>query len=246
MVTISTVLRTFISRFLFLLLIILGSPLVVLMMVLPERIRYKSRVLFWGMNAVYWGVIGIMRLCFIPVSYEQEDAHSAHKEPVIFVANHQSAIDAPLLGRLARGKPHIWLARSELMTWKFLRWILPRITVVVDVNSRQKAMGSMIRLVRMVQGKDIDVMIFPEGARYPDDKVHPFYGGFVVLAKLLKRPVVPVCILGINKVYPPNTFWVYRYPVKVTVGKPMVMQENETDDAFKDRVHQWFVEQVES
>jgi len=246
MVTISTVLRTFISRFLFLLLMVLGLPLVVLMMILPERMRYKSHLLFWGMNGIYWGVIGIMRLCFIPVSYTEEDGDSAHKEPVIFVANHQSSIDAPLLGRLARGKPHIWLARSELMSWKFLRWILPRLTMVVDVNSREKAMGSMLRLVRMVQGKDIDVMIFPEGERYTDGKIHPFYGGFVVLAKLLKRPVVPVCIVGINKVYPPNTFWVYRYPVKVIVGKPMKLQEHETEKEFKDRVHQWFVEQVES
>ena len=193
-----------------------------------------------------WGIISIMRLCFISVKYESENAQSAHKEPVIFVANHQSAIDAPLLGVLAKGKPHIWLAREELMQWRLLRWILPRLTVVVDVNSRQKAMGSMLRLVRLVKGNDIDVMIFPEGARYPDDKMHPFYGGFVVLAKLLKRPVVPVCILGVNKVYPPNTFWMYSHPVKVIVGKPMVLQENETDDAFKDRVHQWFVEHVES
>ncbi len=246
MVTITTVLRTFISRFLLAILILLAFPLIILMMVFPERIRYKSRLLFWGMNVVYWGVISIMRLSFIPVSYIEEDAHSAHKDPVIFVANHQSAIDAPLLGRLARGKPHIWLAREELMQWKLLRWILPRLTVVVDVNSRQKAMGSMLRLVRLVKGKDIDVMIFPEGARYPDDKMHPFYGGFVVLAKLLKRPVVPVCILGVNKVYPPDTFWMYHHPVKVIVGKPMALQENETDDAFKDRVYRWFVEQVES
>jgi 1-acyl-sn-glycerol-3-phosphate acyltransferase len=132
------------------------------------------------------------------------------------------------------------------MKWKLLRWILPRLAVVVDVTSQQKAVGPLLRLVRLVKGKDIDVMIFPEGARYPDDRVHPFYGGFVALAKLLKRPVVPVAIVGVNKVYPPSTFWVYRHPVTVIVGKPMRLQEEETDAAFKERVRQWFVEQVES
>lgn len=246
MITIITILRTVISRFLFLILIIIAVPLILFMMVLPERNRYKSRVLFWGLNAVYWGIIGIMRVCFIPVSYEEEEKSNVQKEPVIFVANHQSSIDAPLLGVLARGRPHIWLARAELMSWKFLRWILPRLTVVVDVNVREKAVSSLLRLVRMVKGCDIDIMIFPEGSRYPDDKVHAFYGGFVVLAKLLKRPVVPVAIMGVNKVYPPDTFWVYSHPVKVLVGKPMFMREDESEEVFKNRVHQWFVEHVES
>ena len=239
-------------------LIILSLPAIILMMLLPERIRYSNRLLFWGMDLIYWDFIRILQVCFISVSYEGYDNTTGKvikyeltdnetfpKGPVIFAANHQSAVDAALVGVLARGKPHIWLARHELMTWKLLRWVLPRLAVVADVTSRQSAMRSMLRLVRLVKGKDIDIMIFPEGARYTDDKVHEFYGGFVVLSKLLKRPVVPVCILGANKVYPPNTFWMHKYPIKVVVGKPFVFQSGEYDDAFKQRVHQWFVAQVE-
>ncbi len=246
MVSISTLLRTLISRFLVIILIILALPIVVLMMILPERIRYTTRPLFWGLAVVCGGVIRILRLCFIPVSYHVDEQLAKSKGPVIFVANHQSVFDAPLLGVMARGKPHIWLARHELMQWKLLRWILPRLSVVVNVTSRQHAMASLLRLVRLVKGKDIDIMIFPEGARYSDDKVHKFYGGFVALAKLLKRPVVPVCIVGVNKVYPPDTFWVHKHPIKVIVGKPFEFKEGETDDEFKERVHQWFVEQLES
>lgn len=244
MVTISIVLRTLISRILLALLIFISLPLVLLMAILPERIRYKNKILFWGISIVYWAVIYIMRLCFIPISYEGFD--QLPKQPAIFVANHQSAIDAPLLGVVARGKPHIWLAREELMKWKLLRWILPRMTIVVDVTSRSKATAALLRLVRLVKKIDIDIMIFPEGSRYPDDKVHPFYGGFVALAKLLNRPVVPVAITGVNKVYPPDTFWVYKHPVNVTIGEPLFLKDGESEESFKDRVHQWFVDQVES
>ena len=66
-----------------------------------------------------------------------------------------------------------------------------------------------------------------------------------MLAKKIGRPVVPVCILGINKAYPPETFWVQWYPITVVVGKPFVYQENDTDESFKNRVYQWFVEQME-
>ena len=51
-------------------------------------------------------------------------------------------------------------------------------------------------------------------------------------------------IFGANKVYPPHTFLIYYHPIKVVVGKPMHMQENESDEQFKERVYQWFIEQT--
>ncbi len=236
----SVILHTLFSRFCLLLILILGMPIFLLMIILPERYRYKSRVLFWGMRFFYWVVV---KATFVPISFEGEE--NIPTQPVVFVANHQSALDIPLLGVFTKERPHIWLARQELMQWKLLRWVLPRMAVVIDTESREKAMGSMRRLLRLAQGQNIDVMLFPEGARFPDDKVHKFYGGFVTLAKLLNRKVVPVYISGVNKVYPPNTFWVTRHPITVTAGKPFTIQEGESDDAFKERVYQWFVDQSE-
>lgn len=238
MVPISVVVRTLFSRFLLLLTLIVGFPVIIFMMVLPESMRYQNRFLFWCIDlffrAIVWG-------SFVPVSFKGREHIPAG--PVVYAANHQSSLDVPLVGVLARGKPHIWLAKHDLMEWKLLRWVLPRLAVLVDASSQTKAMRSMINLMRIVEGKNIDIMIFPEGGRYPDEKVHQFYGGFVTLAKMLNRPVVPVYISGVNKVYPPDTFWVYSYPIVVTVGEPFTIQEGETDEAFKDRVYNWFVEQ---
>src|SRR3990167_551906 len=234
MVTISVVVRTFFSRFLLLLTLIIGFPVVLLMLVLPEGMRYQNKFLFWSLDlfhrAIIWGAS-------VPVTFKGRE--NIPNGPVVYAANHQSSLDVPLVGVLARGKPHIWLAKHDLMEWKLLRWVLPRLSVLVDASSQSKAMRSMINLMRIVEGKDIDIMIFPEGGRYPDDKVHPFYGGFVTLAKMLGRPVVPVYISGVNKVYPPDTFWVHYYPIEVVVGKPFMLQEGETDEAFKDRVFAW-------
>ncbi len=238
MVTWHTLLRTLYSRTLLLCAIIVGFPFIVLMMILPEKIRYKSRFLFWGINLFYAMVV---KASLIPISYHGLD--SIPQEPVIFVANHQSSLDIPLVGYIVHGKPHIWIARSELMQWKFLRWVLPRLSIVVDINSKKKAMRSMINLLRLVEGKNVDIMVFPEGGRYTDNTIHPFFGGFVTLAKLLKRKVVPVYINGAQNVYPPNSFWIYYHPVKVVIGMPQTLQTDETDEAFKDRIYQWFVAQ---
>ncbi len=240
MLTIGDVLRTLYSRFVILIAVIVGFPFIILMMIFPPKIRYQSRLLYWGLNLFYWIVI---KAALVPITFEGDE--NIPKEPGIFAANHQSALDVPLVGYLLHGKPHLWLARHELLQWKFLGWVLPRLAVVVDTTSREKAMRSMINLMRLVEGTDIDVMIFPEGRRFSDGKVHKFYGGFVTLSKMLKRPVVPVYISGANKVYPLDTFWVKYHAIKVVVGKPFVMEKDETDEAFKERVHKWFVEQSE-
>lgn len=239
MVSWRRILHTLYGRLLIVLAIILGFPFIVLMMVLPERLRYNNRFLFWGINLFY---AIIVKASFVPISFEGKE--HIPQEPVLFVANHQSSLDIPLVGYLLQGKPHIWLARSELMHWKLLRWILPRLSVVVDTGSREKAMRSLLHLMRLVEGKNIDIMIFPEGARFTDGAVHPFFGGFVTLAKLLKRKVVPVYIAGANKVYPPDTFWINYYPITIVVGEPLELMPQESDEAFKNRVYAWFLKQA--
>ena len=163
----------------------------------------------------------------------------------IFVANHQSTMDIPLLGSLVNGFPHVWLAKAELMRTPILNVIMPRIAISVDMSSPQRAVRSLKEAVDAVKGKRRHVMIFPEGGRYTDGDVHKFYSGFVILAKQLDRPVVPVRIFGVDKVYPPGSFWIKSHPITIVVGEPMRIQEGEDDDTFKKRVHQWFIDQKE-
>ena len=89
-------------------------------------------------------------------------------------------------------------------------------------------------------------MLFPEGGRYLDDKIHAFFYGFAMIAKETGRPVVPVILLNINKAYPPGSFFVYDYPIHIIIGEPFIMQKDETEDQFVHRVHKWFVEQMSS
>ena len=241
MVSIGTVVHTLFYRLLLGIIFLCATPLFLIALFLPPHIRYKSNWLFYIINFFYWATL---KASFIPVSFKGWD-NIPDGKPVVFAGNHQSSGDIPLMGVLTKGKPQVWLATQDLMRGKILRWVIPRLAVMVDVSSQQKAMRSMINLVRIAQKSNADIMIFPEGGRYPDDKVHSFYGGFVTLAKTLKRPVVPVYISGANKVYPPKTFWIQQYPIRVTIGKPFEIQEGETDTAFKDRVYRWFVEQSE-
>lgn len=206
---------------------------------IPPSYWYDSKIVYWGVNAFY---VLIQKASLLSITYK--GVENIPDEPVVFVANHQSSFDIPLLGTLAKSQPHIWLAKQELMNTWLLRFILPRIAVLVDASTARRAMLSLLKVVNLVYNKKRHVMIFPEGGRYIEGGIQKFFGGFVVLVKKINRPVVPVYIDGVNKVYPPDSWWVHRQPIVVTVGKPMYIQEQESDEEFKNRVHKWFLDQA--
>lgn len=238
--SISIVLRSILSRILvFLLLLMLFVPFLIIML-MPQKKRIESRFVYWVMHIFY---VGVLKCILMPVIVRGKN--NIPDEPVIIAANHQSSLDIPLVGSLLGCHPHMWLARSELMDSWFLRFLLPYFAVVSDVNSPLKAMRSLLKIISLVNGKRSHLLIFPEGQRYDDNDVHAFFGGFVILAKKMGRPVVPVRIFNANKVYARDAFWARWHPITVVVGKPLVIAESETDEEFKLRVHRWFVEQKE-
>ena len=238
---IGLVVRNLFCRLLLIVIVIVFLIPIIIFICIPQKYRYNYPILFYP---IHWFYVAILKGSMLPITYKGLE-NIPKDTPVIFAANHQSTLDIPLLGVLSKGVPHVWLAKAELMDSIFIRWIVPLISVLVDVSSPRESMLSFRRIMNVVNNHYRNLMIFPEGTRHTDGKIHEFFGGFVILAKKLARPVVPVCMIGINKAYPPETFWVYMYPITVIVGKPFIYEPTDTDESFKKRVHDWFVEQVE-
>jgi len=236
---IGTILRTLLSRLLLILVMILFFVPVVIFMLLPQRIRYESRFFFWLTRLFYTTVL---RTAMLPIKYIGRE--HIPTQPSIIAANHQSSFDIPLVGQLANGDAHVWLAMAELRKSPLLRFILPRMAVLVDTATPMKGMRSLLQAMAIAKEHKAHIMIFPEGGRFTDGRVHDFFGGFATLAKRMERSVVPVYIHGINKVYPPGAFLVHWHPVTVVIGKPFTIQEGEDDEIFKQRVYAWFVDQA--
>lgn len=231
------ILYTIYSYLIILLLVIIFFIPALILLLLPGKLRH-SWPIYRMMHSFYWLV---EKATLLPITYK--GLEHLPPEPAIFVANHQSALDIPLLGLLAQGKPHIWLARQEVLT-KFwlLRLVLPRVAIIVNTESPMSAMRSLISIIKIAESERRHIMIFPEGGRYTNGTVQEFYGGFVLLVRKLGRPVIPVYIQGVDVVYPPASWLVSPAPVMVTVGAPMAPILDEDDTRFKERVHRWFVE----
>lgn len=207
-----------------------------ILLILPGRLRHSWPV-YKCMQLFYWL---IQKLSFLPITYKGLEHVS--DQAVVFAANHQSAFDIPLLGFLAHGRPHIWLARKEVLSqfW-LLRFVLPRVAIVVDTTTPRSAMLSLLSIIKIAKKENRHVMIFPEGSRFTQGTVQEFYGGFALLVRKLGRPVIPVYIQGVDVVYPPHSWWALRAPISVTIGAPMMPESEEDDIQFKDRVHRWFL-----
>jgi len=219
--------------------IVISVPMLIFIL-LPARWRYDNKLFFLLSHFFYRATLFLL---FIPIEFVGKE--NIPKEPSIIVPNHQSSLDLPLVGSLLNGYPHIWMAWIKLKH-HWMGFVIRRMAILIDPSSTMKAMRSLVKAIKVIKNKKHHVIIFPEGGRYIDgNKVHDFFGGFVIMAKKTRRPVVPVLILNAYKVYPPGAFLIERYPIKVIVGKPFFYQEEESDNEFKTRVKKWFVENVE-
>ena len=234
---IKVVAHTLFSRFLLLLLMLIYLIPALIFLILPNRWGVETKAYYWLEYIFCWIAL---KISFVPFTFN--GLENIPDGQAIIVVNHQSSFDIPVVVVALRRHAHMWLAIKTLMKSPILRFILPRVAVLVDTSSPIAGMRSLLETIKLVSGKTCDIVIFPEGGRYDDGQVHDFFGGYVILAKKLGCPVVPIYINGLDKFYPVGTFWIHSHPVSVTVGKPMRIENGESDEVFNHRVHHWFVE----
>jgi 1-acyl-sn-glycerol-3-phosphate acyltransferase len=236
----NVLIKTLLSRLLLFLIIIVYSIPMLIIFFMPKEWLFDSKVFFYLVHSFYWLVI---KCSLVPIRFFGLE-HMPTSASII-VANHQSSLDIPIIGYAIGHHAHVWLAIAYLKRSPILRFILPKIAILVDMSSPQKGMRSLVQGLRHIYNKERHVIIFPEGGRQLDGQIHKFFPGFTILAKKTNRSVVPIRIFGAHKVYPPKSFLVRYYPIKVLIGSPLFMQENESNDHFTERVHAWFIVQQE-
>lgn len=232
-------LRTIISYFLSFILCLLLVPPCLVILFLPKKFRYNNKTFFYLLNIFYKGIV---YLTFMPLKIVGKS--NIPNEFVIFAANHQSAFDIPVLGSITDGAPHIWLVLEYYIKKPILGFFIKRMFVPVDQESSAKAARSLITILKFLKDKRSHLLIFPEGGRYTDGKIHDFFKGFAVIAQKTGLPVVPVYMPNNYKIYPPHSFLIYYNQIDVIIGKPIIYTEDDTPETFSKKVRDWFIEQV--
>lgn len=218
---------------------ILGAVPLLLFASLPARWRFDFKPFYWCMDLIYRLLI---KSLWVPVTFVGAE-NIPFNGPLIFAANHASAIDIFLVGSLVKGQPHTALAWYALANYPVFGYLLRRMCVLVDTRSPRRAVAAIHEAGQLLAGTSRHLIIFPEGGRFTSGKIHDFFLGFAILARQTARPVIPVLLVNTAKVCEPKTILIHYASIQVIIGKPFVYQEGESTQQFLDRVHQWFVEQ---
>jgi len=139
----------------------------------------------------------------------------------IFMVNHQSILDIPVL---VQSLPYFqlrWIAKKELFLIPFFGWALwASRHIVVDRSNRSKAIASLRKAKeRISQG--ISVVVFPEGTRSRDGKFRPFKRGGFLLAVQTQTPIAPVTINGSGTLLPKGDLRIRGGEIEVIVSEPV-------------------------
>ena len=146
----------------------------------------------------------------------------------IFVSNHQSTIDIPALFRAIPWDTR-FVAKSQLKWVPMLGWYMWAAKFpFVDRANHREAVRSLDLAGEQVRG-GISIIVFPEGTRSDDCKVHPFKKGPFALAMKARVPVVPVAIEGSGALMPKNSWQITPGAIKVRIGKPIAAEHFEGD-----------------
>jgi 1-acyl-sn-glycerol-3-phosphate acyltransferase len=143
---------------------------------------------------------------------------------VLFVANHQSNFDIPILvGHVPRDKGFI--AKLELLKVPtFSRWMKYIGCIFIDRKDPRQSLTAINEASERLKAGH-SLVIFPEGTRSADGTVAPFKAGGLRLAMKAKVPIVPVTISGSKNIMPKGTSLIRSASVKVVISAPLVQED---------------------
>jgi 1-acyl-sn-glycerol-3-phosphate acyltransferase len=127
------------------------------------------------------------------------DRHVPPAGPLLVLANHQSFFDPVLVG-LATRRRLAFLARDTLFRNPAFRWLITSL-YAVPVDQEGTGLAGLKTTLRLLQAGRA-VLVFPEGSRTPDGKLHPLEPGIHLLIRRAQPAIVPVGIAGAFDAWP--------------------------------------------
>lgn len=173
--------------------------------------RITDRWVPWWMNTIL--KIGGIRM-------EVDGLENLPDGPAVYVCNHQSMIDIPVL-LTALGRPRALMAKAVLSKVPLLRgWMRLFDCIFVlreDPKAARRSYEDGVRLVK--NGRDL--IIFPEGTRSKDGELLDFKAGSFRIASVNGVPLVPLLIDSSRWTLEENGGWLCPGRVTLRVFPPI-------------------------
>ncbi len=172
---------------------------------------------------------------FTKTEYEgQENVPDLPAQPVIFACNHQSVWDATVIVQklnvpvaIAAADEYVFGIGTKKFWWKIYRrgtGLLAQLFFNAYPFGKQLGMQRSLEITGEWLDRGYSILIFPEGERTADGKIHHFKPGAGYLAVQMNVPVVPIKVEGLFTVLPRHKIIPRRGKSKVKAGKPFLVK----------------------
>lgn len=153
------------------------------------------------------------------------------KGPVVFIANHVSYLDQPaIMFSLSKDiryktasaiREEFFFSESGTPFFRKILFLYSMIGFNTFLLPQKSGFRKSLAFMGKLIDKNMNILIFPEGTRSKNGKLQDFMSGLGLLVKELQAPVIPVKILGMEKIYPRGSIFPKKGTCTVIFGKPI-------------------------
>lgn len=194
-------------------------PLTWLIVLVMPRGRPAARMTSSSLR-IYFKLIG----CRIhTIGEEHVDAYG----PCIYVSNHTSYADVPVIMALFRTDYH-FLAKSEIGDMPFIGTFLRKLGHFAFERSKLRARSRQAEEMEKALLRGESIFVFAEGTFVAEPGVRPFQLGAFRAAVKTRRPIVPVVLRGARRFHRDGTILPKPSQITVTVCPALFANSDST------------------
>jgi 1-acyl-sn-glycerol-3-phosphate acyltransferase len=167
-----------------------------------------------------WAVRVGRRILGVRVEVEGLDRID-RRAPVVYMANHESFLDGPIVMTVIPGVPRVILKKQVLrvpILGQAMRFVG---FVPVDRKGAEGGKKSIAHAAALMRERGYPFLIFPEGTRSRDGRLGPFRRGGFFLALESGAPIVPITISGTFALMPKGQWFARKGRVRIAFHEPV-------------------------
>jgi 1-acyl-sn-glycerol-3-phosphate acyltransferase len=186
------------------------------------RMRFHKDPTIFSRYAMSWAK-KILKICNTSLSVSNPFSISLTQDFVI-TPNHASLMDIPIL--LATFPLVRIMYKKDLEKIPFFGWVLKNSPFIpVSREDNKRAYETLQETILKLQNGS-SIVIFPEGTRSDDGMLGQFKRGAFFMALKANKAILPVVILGSNKLLPNKSTKLTPGKVEIHIATPIEIPQN--------------------
>lgn len=151
------------------------------------------------------------------------------RRPYVVVSNHESFADMFLISHLPWEMK--WMSKEDFFKYPLVGWLMHMSGDIKLIRGSKQSIVSAMKGASDRLGKNVSVMIFPEGTRTLDGSLGEFKDGAFRLAIEHGVPILPLAVAGTREAMPKGD---WRFGI--TSAEVRVLEPIETTGLTKDDI----------